>query len=151
MRTQECFHCNKLNCNIFLLSLDQIRIVLTKFPQFYLCLSETHLILHAALVVSEVVLLGVLDDDGALDIVPVSRLHDADHGRIFGDFLSVELPSELFDLRDGLRLTVDVDSVPHRAVLSHVGAEDDGGGQERHLQHGVIVEKMTGVVGGVVE
>ena len=88
---------------------------------------------------SEVVLLGVLDDDGALDVVPVSRLHDADHGRIFGDFLSVELPSELLDLRKRLGLTVDVDGVPDCPELGQVGVEDDRGSQDGDLQYGVRV------------
>ena len=75
----------------------------------------------------------ILDDDGALDGAPVSGLNNADDGRILCDRVSIELPGEVFDLWHRLALTVDVDRVTQRPVLSHLGANYHGGGQQFHL------------------
>ena len=71
---------------------------LTKFSQLDGGLGPPQFVLHATHVVTEVLLGCILDDDGALDRAPVSRLNNADDGRILCYPDSIELPGEEFDL-----------------------------------------------------
>ena len=63
----------------------------------------------------------------------MSGLNNADDGRILCDGVSIELPGEVFDLWLGLALTVDVDGVTQRPVLSHLGPHYYWGGKQFHL------------------